>query len=466
MLTTYTYNQFRQEGLKRFYQIGKADLSYDDCYPNKLLNLNRYIFRLFYLYESPRFRTMSDGKVTGADAFMVECALEHLNASVNVTAVGDAGRYLKALNGQHFDMSIDTQTRIFESGDVACEAVNTFDTDGFCALIPLPPRKSFLDLLLKPFDSWTWFFVGFTMISAALVWHGLNKTFRTNSVSAGYFVFSFVAHFVGQSIPFQEHHVKQKILLQLTIFLTFILGNAYQSLIISYISDAKFGEKLTTINDLIDSNLTFAADPFFVKMLIKTDGLNGLKTKFSEKLTTLSHLNYSRLASEQKAIILSCNNAELILYHMNSDHPYDETAINFYYQLPERFYTFYLFFMMNQYSPFGERMQELMSNMFESGLQQHWIAQPPKEDSQARKQREYNENEEYLMNLKDLSGLYYILVMGWIVSFFVMLLEIFARDFIQKLNIGRISRALRTLMRRMVRERRQFRVVEVQPLRV
>lgn len=56
---------------------------------------------------------------------------------------------LKALASSSYDLSTDTSIR---TNSDLIQKVDTFENDGYCALILLPKRKSLFDIFLKPFD--------------------------------------------------------------------------------------------------------------------------------------------------------------------------------------------------------------------------------------------------------------------------------------------------------------------------
>lgn len=188
---------------------------------------------------------------------------KHQNATCDFQALKRGENIMntvaKLLTRHHFDLTIDTIIEIPELYSQAFESINIFETDGYCALVPFAPRKSFWH---APFDLWTWILIFFTVCCCAIVWYWVNKDIQTKS-SVGYFVFSFIAHFIGQSVPFQNLRVRQELLLLPSILISLVLGKTYQSLIISFIFDAKFRAQLTTINEMVNQNFFYHVDGSF-----------------------------------------------------------------------------------------------------------------------------------------------------------------------------------------------------------
>lgn len=450
-------------GLKKFVVSSTKSSTMKLFFPDKLFDAEGYEIRIIFFQDSLRMHTRKNGKMDGTDIYVINIIVKHLNATFRLYSFprNNIGKqnFINALSGVKYDMTIDTTVKAI--GGV--EEVNIFETDGYCVLLPYPIRKSIYDMILKPFDSWTWLLVLITVACSALVWFLINlRSNVDNPVPTGYFIFAFGGQFLGQMLPFRKLHAKQKILLQLTTLLTFVLGNAYQSLIISYISDARYGDKIISIDEMAKANFTYRTDNIFLSMFESTDDYPRIKSRITGILNDFQDFNYSKMASENVAIVMSCSQADIYLNYLNPLTEYDDRPINFYYKLPDRFYTFYLNYLMTQKSLMGSRFQELVQRLFEAGIQQHWSGKLPVEDLQARKLREYYENEEYLLNLEDLSKLFYILIAGWLVSCFCVSIEIFLHDFLSYFKWRNLING--STIRRVKVNFRSFKVIQVRPI--
>lgn len=423
-VTVSSYNPFASEPTKMFYELPGNTSNIDIFYEDKLRNVNGYRYNLVGYEDYPRF-FVQNNQVFGTDIYFLKTIARQQNAGISVKIieldVKASKTIASAMNSASFDVLINTGVHAsLEQFDV----INTFDSDGFCALIPFPERKSIFGMFIKPFDSLTWIFIFITVITSSIVWHFLNKRSRFKLNSASYFMFSFIANLLGQGIPFREHRVMQKVLLQLSIVLTFVLSNAYQSQIISLISAARYGDKISTVDDLMSRNFSFLVDPVFKQMFDSSDGYTSLRENIIDIYGTLDEANFQKLASENVVIILRCSVADHLLNDIDSELELIRKPINFYYKLPQPLYTIFVKFWMTYLSPFGKRFQEASLKVFESGIKQLWKSRPAFENLEAKKLREYYENEEYLLNLKDLSGVFYILLGGLTIATFVFVLEI------------------------------------------
>lgn len=279
-----------------------------------------------------------------------------------------------------------------------------------------------------------------------------------NSNSAGYNIFGFVANFLGQSIPFRQHRSTQKLILQLSIVLTFILGTAYQSIIISLISESRFGTKITTVDGLLNSNYSIYGTKIFLRQINSSDYYRRLEPKLVG-LTSVINPKFKDLASRKISIIQSCSSIDHLLKGVDLNIRTENITV--YYKLDEKLNVFYLRYPTALGTWFLEKFQDLSSRLFESGLKQAWKLDLPREDLISFKEQQYYENEEYLLNLVDVSPAFYLLAFGLTLSAVTLLMEIFWHDFLRFMNWNKISERMKR-----VSERRKLRtrIVQVRPI--
>lgn len=120
--------------------------------------------------------------------FLSEYAFKH-NTKYEIQRINEYNRELIdfGLNIDHFDICLNTGTEYFTGITRISKLVNTFDTDGYCALVPFPEKRSIFNFIYKPFDWWTWILLTISMVCCVVVWHFLRKSSLINSNSSGYF---------------------------------------------------------------------------------------------------------------------------------------------------------------------------------------------------------------------------------------------------------------------------------------
>lgn len=203
----------------------------------------------------------------------------------------------------------------------------------------------------------------------------------------------------------------------------FILGSAYQSLIISLISESRYGVTIKTFDELMQSNYSLEVDYLFYYMMRVSDVI-------SKNVAIVYDLNFQQKAANNTVIILRCDATEYIMY---SDE-YDSHAIDYLYLLSNKIYTYYESFTTSKFSPYHEKLQYFSSLIFESGIRQHWKEFEKYQDNREMMEVNKINNEEYLINFDDLFGVFYLLGFGFIFAILTLIFEIFWHDCLKHLN--------------------------------
>jgi hypothetical protein len=452
-LVIYAFNTFEKEALKRFYKIDLNTTAVGEFFPDKLRDLKGYKYRtITYSFYPTVF--YNHNKYQGMGINFIEAVAKHQNASyTNIFIMSMKARekeFKAAFNNLKVDLSVNTGMKLDTKRPDLLKNVNTYETDGFCAMLPYPHRRSFFNYVMKPYDSWTWILIAATVMCFMVVWNFLNKhTPVTNPNSAWFMLFAFVTFFIGQGVEFREHRLMQKTLIQLMLLMTFILGNAYQSVLISMMAESRYGERITTVQGMIDSNFTVKVDPVFMKMLLEGSEQNRkFLDKISGEFPSVNDLNFKELSAANTGLILSCNVAGVLYHDIGKISSVDRNAIDFYYRLPEKIFSFFAQFPTAPYSPFADRLQHYSLKIHESGIKQRWMNLLLFEDMVEVKKREYNAREEYLLNLQDMLGAFYCLGIGLTAAFIAFLLEIFWYDCVDRLMWEMIAKPIRRRLRR------------------
>lgn len=434
-MVIYTFNPFEPTDKKRFQRVEKKT-AVNEFFPDKLKDLHGYQYRALYHNDYPKIydKIHKNGKIAvdGRNAKFLQTVVKHQNAKVSWKFVNDDDRklaikeFVDNFNENKADLTLNTGIKFGKKNKNSLREVNTFETDGYCAMLPYPERKSFFSFFLKPFDVWTWIMIMVSVTGLTVVWYFLNKTTRhRNPNSAGYFLFAILAFFVGQGAEFRNHRLLQKVLIQLMIMMTFILGNAYQSVLVSMMAESRYGNQITTIESMSNSEFTFHVDPIFLSMFNSSDQYQTLHEKITGTVEKLRDLNFEKLSAEKIGLILPCNSIDILFLNTKKFFDHKDNAIDFYYKVSEKFYTYYEYFPTAPYSIFTDRLQEYSLRIHESGIKQHWQTMTSFEDMAKVKERESIINEEYFMNLKDMAGAFYFLAIGYSISLMIFVLEFF-----------------------------------------
>lgn len=272
-----------------------------------------------------------------------------------------------------------------------------------------------------------------------------------------------MANFLGQTIPFRDHRTSQKIILQFTIVVTFVLGTLYQSLIVASLTASNERSKITTIEKLIDGDYSFRVDVTFVVQLNGSEYYQKMNSRIVAYLDVTDFLNYKNLSSQKVVIIAPCSIISYFLEENPSGN--NESVRNFYYKLEEQFNSYYLELMMPYPSFFLNRLQELSLIVFESGIKKAWTQTNPVRDTQKFVESNISQNADYFLILSDIAPVFYVLGGGLALSAFVFLLEIFWHNFSIQLNFGELFERLKSLKRLFsIGHRSRNRFIQVTPI--
>ena len=426
-LSVTTKNPFKNTELE---VIDSKLTNVDEIFTDKIQNLHGYPFKIDYLIHLNSRLLMKDERLMGPDVVFIMTFIQKYNAKAKFILHKKADS-VKQFRG---DMLINILLySSIEHQDPHYKSINTYDTDGYCALVPLPPLKSKNDFISRPFDGWTWCFILLSLIGCATVWRLLNIYSGLNANSSCYFIFGTIANFLGQAIPFREHRPLQKLILQLTLMLTFILGNAYQSLIVAYITGSFFRTKISTIDEMLQGDYGFYVDEAFINQMNGSDYYERMMPKIVkavfEKQDPFKHVAFKNIV-----LIENCATIDFLLNEES-----ELGVSNYYYKLEEKFITFYLELLIDSITYFHQRLQDHSLQVFESGIKKAWTEMNPAVDQRGFMKREIDYNSNYMLNFNDILPAFYLLTIGLVISTFSFLLEIFLHDFLSKLDFAQIT---------------------------
>jgi hypothetical protein len=324
---------------------------------------------------------------------------------------------------------------------------NTYDVDGYCALIPIPPRHSFFKYLFVPYDTLSWIFMLISLAALAIIW----KVFKAqrdsrNLNSAGHMILRVVAGFLGQAFPFRHTRWFHLMVIQIFIFMVLILGNAYQSLLISLLTVSRNGTRISTVNEMMHSDYNYVSDKLFHLSILQYQPQSSVTAKFyvDNYVYVTEALNYKEKADNNSVLIVRCDYAHDIFYTENYKFGHGKPS-DYYYILPEKFFTLYETLATGRYSPFTERFAELSLRIFESGIRQHWKTLLHKLTDEIDLKQISIIKEDYMLKMGDLKYVFYIGGCGLLLASIVFVLELLCHKYRAYIRRTWIMRLLRKL---------------------
>lgn len=403
-------------------------------FPARLRNLFGSQFEALYLANTIDSRK---GLQTMIGYKFMKVVAKKINASLKAVMIQDLkskpiGNMINSITGPEICLNSDS-LMLFTNAHFH-KKIDLFERVGYCALIPYPPKLPRIFFLLDPFDFWCWVGTGISLAALAFVWHLLNTTSRRPTNSFGYFIFGFFALFVGKAIPFRRTSLMQQTLLQLTTLLTFLLGNAYQSFVLSSFSNTQTTQRISSFDELLDSNLSIATVITFVKQINRTENYEKIQRNLvGTSYTSGQYLDWAEtlhLKMGTFVIIDICSIIDEELKTMTIGRVQNSSAIDHsgifkkFYKLDEIILSYPRGMYMSYLSYFYKTFQDFALRVLESGIMSFWKDPIPFEFGALARELEYYENEEFYMKLNELTPAFYILVAGIAFSLIAFLGEL------------------------------------------
>lgn len=397
------------------------------AFPDKLKNMTGIEFRAIVYGQKARIQLVQDFSFDGVDIQAMKLIASHRNATVKLVPLlaNSADAFLKLLRDEA-DMLLVTAI-YYRTNRMFWRQIMTYDENGHCALIPIPPRLSFLHYLLTPFDLLSWFMILLTVMLCSTVYK-LSK----GRSSIWKFIFKVIANFIGQSAEVKTNRKLQMVLIKLCVLMTFIMGTSYQSLIVVYMTSSREGDRFKNFEEFFKSDMKFTASEHFVDIINSTVG-HSVISRLHEKTSVLS---FSDLKGKNIAVIQSCEMARFQF----EEFAYSDFSSR-YYLMPDQIMPYFEKISLKIFSPFYSLLQNYFDRIFESGIRQHIKSRFDIVGMEEKSLKaKFTDNEEYLLTMYDVHGLFYILVGGYLVSLSAFFLEI-CNSALRKKYRSRVSQA-------------------------
>lgn len=397
------------------YEINSNKEKCSTLFPDKLKNMNRFVYKAAITSQAPRvMMELNNKNPSGIDHVIFHTIAKIQNAVIRYIKVPNLSTISKLLLSIPTDIELTLNTALERLPGSEAISINTYDQNGYCALIPLPPRFSLLNFLLTPFDGTSWAFIVVSVVACAVMWRFLKKN---RGDSEWRFICSVIFSFVSQGVMLRHNKKIQVLLFQLCLMMAFVLGNCYQSLIVSSMMTSRDGQRMTTFTELFNSDFNFKVDTILFNKMNASGDFVQLVGRMEK---AQGFPDFETLFRENYALIARC---DMIEHSFNRQT--DVEVDKYFYMLPETFMPFYENFLLKPDSPFYDRLQTFHNYVFESGIRQHWkYLLHKKPTAKNLRDENFKKNEEYYLSLDDISGIFYILVFGYTASLLVFIVEV------------------------------------------
>ena len=398
--------------------ISTENPKFVDVYPNRLKNLQGYSFKLLLTNQIPYY-WMHKNRLVGSDSQIIFEIMNRHNATFHIEIYRRASTGFTSVDKiMRTDFSLNTGV-VAWYGELLIP-IATLENDGYCFLVPIFPFNSLLLDLFVPFDVYTWVLMFLALFIGCFIWNFIYiKKLSRSNVSTSQFGFGVYALFVGQSIPMHKLCLLQTCLLQLFVLLTFLLGNIYNSKLISSMNDLNKAISINSLDELRTSDIKIRSDPLFLSMIKESKFDESFIARVRPDLIISYDLQDKH--DEGVALCMQCSSGAFLMeFHNNS---------KIYKILPEKFFTTPKTYLMSKISPFNELLTFYVTALFESGIKQYWKLIYKDKNLKFYNTDTLIQNDFSPLQMKDIKYLFVIWGIGIIFALFVFICEKFGSIF-------------------------------------
>lgn len=326
-------------------------------------------------------------------------------------------------------------------------------------VIPTPHLISDYKIYFRAFDTLVWILIIISTIAVTLLLYLTNKMIKQNLRLNKFNSFSETLLSVFSVLinqPFftvRPHSTTIRIILTAWLLCSLNFSSIYSSKIVSYLTDSIYEEKLMSLDDLLNSGLSFGltreSRQFFDRELTDTDSIRifnnsircfGLykclnRTATRRDLATAisrSYFNYIKVNFRDE-------DGNYLIVPMDINIVY--TPIEFLFQKN---------FAMKH------RINGLMRSIFESGLINYWQGKLNRNTFIEENKKKLTVQNRRNLNLTVLKDVFKFLKFGWLASLLLLIGEIFVFWIKRKFIFKKDRNLVRTKKLRKIRKRKEF----------
>jgi heme exporter protein D len=425
----------------------------------------KYHYKAIAANQPPKFFT--DGRAQTDDVKFMKIVADKQNAKFLLSVMKSQKALMREMTNSlsygKVDICLNTNVKVNPNRWRGANPVNTYETAGYCAMIPIPPKPSHISFILDPYDFWTWGFLLFTLVCSIVTWKlftllpsgaHLQPTSRATQ--------QLLRSIVGQSTEVIGTRWFHKMIILTFTMAMFVFGNVYQSLLTAMMTVDYQGRKLTTVNEVLSQDFNFVVESNFLDAFQDSFTLGPAKPDIRwTKDLDFFKIDYQEEAKNKTAIVIRCDSVNMLFADSRINFLHGRPS-DFYYILKETLAMKYEYLLTSRNFPFHKKLNELSLRVFESGIRQHW-----KKMVKSFETPHDSETKDFL-TMNELSYVFVIYGIGMLISLIVFLLEILVSKRLK------IRKMIRTIMRHQRRKRliatqqriRRLRRARVAPLEV
>lgn len=402
-------------------------------FADKLCDMNGYRYKIIAYDQAPRVEIINN-QAHSYMFYFLNVLRTVQNSNYHLIFLHDRSYLEQYWIYRKMDLTINTGVML----EASEPKLLTYETEGYCALIPIPPKTSLFKIIfIEPFDGLTWMLFALSIVSCvAVFWIFRDR----GAVDSPWLLFyGMLVYFIGQGVDFsRQNRTVLMILVQLMILMIFVLSNSYEGVISSFMIKPIHEQRLETVEDLLTSKYNILTDEIFANSIDDHNEYDAIKSRMNTSGAKVNNRFEEVLLSQRFVFVKSCEAAKYELKLRLSNKHF---ISDYYYLLPEKLTWFYIQLEASFSNPFLERFQYYMDLSFQAGLPQMWKI--VSEYDQLQKTQTVLFDDVNFLKLDDLYQVFSILVIGYVLSSVMLLCEIFLCDFWNSLKFNYLASKLR-----------------------
>jgi len=409
-------------------------------FPDKLKNLNGHKYNIA-LFHQPPYLLIEDYKPRASLTHFLSSIADIQNASINYVILKQFALIKNYWHKRQMDLTLNSA---FFHPTSSYPKLLTYDETAYCAFAPVNTKHELHEFVLfQPFDYITWMLLILTIVSCVAVW----RLFRGRGAVDSHLLIgvAITATFINQGVNFSNrNHAVLNILFHLVIFMIFVLSNAYEGVITSFMIQPPQEQRLERFDQILASKYEIMTDGVFSEAVKDSKQFMAVKSRINDSIIRLGRKYGPEIQRQHYVFIMKCDQAE---FELKRKFPTGEKISDYYYLLSERIMKNFVRLEASYLNPFIERLQYYMDLSFQAGLPQIWKTFASRDVMNNHNQQSTAEQD--FLNLESIKIVFGILLVGFAVSTFVLLIEIFFHHFLRNLNFADFRQQLRNKINQM-----------------
>jgi hypothetical protein len=399
----------------------KIGVDLSKVFMKKIKNLHEYPLKIGYIEDSDRFYE-SDGKFGGFDGEYFNTVLAALNASYKITQKIPKAKEI-FLEAYFVSGSIDVNFNpSFQKSYAPTKTLKPLYPNDIIEIRVLVPKSgivSSLYLFLQPFSITVWFATIFVFMALGWGWYRLNQRYSKKKLTRTEIGFQLTRMQITQGFNLASIIVPlrfKRVFVIGFIFWSFVLSQAYQSVMIANLLEPFSYPEINTIQQLNMSGLDVIAPNFYYKFANSTYPIKLSKLKLS---LAKYELALKHKFEPNTAYVMSNTDAYSVLYsekNIENGRPIMHLMEEVLAYAPQNY-------LIHKRSPFKEEIDEIMGRIRASGIDQYWKTLAFGR-AEIRYKRKLAQATEPTLKIEQIRYAFYVLFIGHSLAIVVFIFEL------------------------------------------